>query len=55
MEEKSNSELYMLRLGSLSEKKTGLCGKNSQAADPPSVWETPVIKKNPETGNTQPI
>ena len=35
-------------LGSLSEKKTGLCEKNSQAADPPPtppVWETPVIKK----------
>ena len=30
-------------------KKTGLCGKSSQAADPPHppppVWETPVIKK----------
>ena len=26
-------------------KKTGLCGENSQVADPPPVWETPVIKK----------
>ena len=33
------------RLGRLSERKMGLCGKSSQAADPPPVWETPVIKK----------
>ena len=27
------------------QKRTGLCGEDSQVADPPPVWETPVIKK----------
>ena len=45
----TNIELFLKEtqhLGSPSERKTGLCGKNSQEADPiPPVWETPVIKK----------
>ena len=36
-----------LKLGSLSEKKTGLCGKNSQAADPtpPPQFGKPLLSK----------
>ena len=36
------------QLGSLSEKKTGLCGENSQAADPPHPtpqFEKPLLSK----------